>query len=148
MTVELDVQRASGNDPVPSDASLQNWVEAVLGNREDTVLTIRIVGREESAELNRRFRSRKGPTNVLSFAADLPSEVGIPLLGDIVICAPVVAEEARVQGKDPQAHWAHLVVHGVLHLLGFDHQTQAETRRMETRETALLAELGYPDPYA
>jgi len=148
MTVELDVQRASGNDLVPSDADFQHWVEAVLRNRDDTVLTIRAVGREESAELNMRFRSRKGPTNVLSFKADLPAEVGIPLLGDIVICAPVAAEEARAQGKDPQAHWAHLVIHGVLHLLGFDHQSEAETRRMESRETSLLAGLGYPDPYA
>jgi probable rRNA maturation factor len=95
-----------------------------------------------------RFRSRKGATNVLSFTADVPSEAGIPLLGDIVICAPVVAEEARAQGKDPQAHWAHLVIHGLLHLLGFDHQTKAETQRMEAREISLLAGLGYPDPYA
>lgn len=146
-SVDLVVQRASGEELIPSDASFQTWVEAALGDRGNTLLTIRAVDREESAGLNLRFRSKKGPTNVLSFAADLPDEVEIPLLGDIVICAPLVEEEARVQGKDPQAHWAHLVIHGILHLLGFDHQNVADARRMESRETALLAALGYPDPY-
>ena len=146
-SVDLVVQRASGNELIPSESSFQTWVEAALGDRGNALLTIRAVDREESAGLNLRFRSKKGPTNVLSFAADLPAEVEIPLLGDIVICAPLVEEEARVQGKDPQAHWAHLVIHGVLHLLGFDHQNAADARLMESRETALLAALGYPDPY-
>jgi len=147
MSIDVDVQRASRQSFIPSDASLRSWVEAVLGNRGEATLTIRAVNRAESAELNQRYRSKKGPTNVLSFPADLPPEVGLHLLGDLVICAPLVAEEARAQGKDVQAHWAHLVIHGVLHLLGYDHQTEPETRDMESRETVLLASLGYPDPY-
>jgi len=148
MIVEVDVQNASGSDSVPGEGSIRNWVEAALGERGDTLVTVRTVDREESAELNMRYRSRSGPTNVLSFAAGLPPEVDLPLLGDIVICAPLVAEEAGAQGKDLQAHWAHLVIHGVLHLLGFDHDTARDARRMESRETALMAALGYPDPYA
>ena len=147
MSIDLDVQRAAGQAFVPSDASFRTWVEAVLNECGKTMLTIRAVGLEESAELNLRYRSKSGPTNVLSFTADLPAEVGVPLLGDLVICAPLVAEEAKAQGKDIQAHWAHLVIHGVLHLLGYDHQTGSETRDMESRETSLLASLGYPDPY-
>jgi len=148
MTIEVNVQNVSGSDSVPSDGSIRDWAAAALGDCGDTLLTVRTVDREESAELNMRYRSRSGPTNVLSFAADLPPEVDFPLLGDIVICAPLVAEEAKAQGKDIQAHWAHLVIHGVLHLLGFDHRTAAEARRMESREIALMATLGYPDPYA
>jgi probable rRNA maturation factor len=106
-----------------------------------------VVDCAESAALNLRFRSREGPTNVLSFAADVPAEVDLPLLGDIVICAPLVVEEAAAQGKNLQAHWAHLVIHGALHLLGFDHDSKADARQMESREIALLASLGFSDPY-
>jgi len=147
MSIDLDVQRASSHPCIPSDASFRIWVEAVLADRSETILTIRVVDRAESADLNQRYRSKSGPTNVLSFTAEVPPEVGVPLLGDLVICAPLVAEEARTQGKDTQAHWAHLVIHGMLHLLGCDHQTELETREMESRETSLLASLGYPDPY-
>lgn len=147
MTIELDLQCASQCENLPGTASFQRWVEAALIGRESTALTIRVVDSEESAELNERFRSRPGPTNVLSFAAELPPEIGIPLLGDIVICAPLVTAEASAQGKDPEAHWAHLVVHGVLHLLGFDHQSEAEAEVMEAREIEVLAGLGFANPY-
>lgn len=148
MTIDLDVQRASGGvEDIPGDSCFQCWVEAVLHDHSHTILTIRVVDCAESAELNLRFRSREGPTNVLSFAADVPAEVDLPLLGDIVICAPLVVEEAAAQGKNPQAHWAHLVIHGVLHLLGFDHGSEADARQMESREIALLASLGFSDPY-
>ena len=147
MTVELDVQRACSCDSVPDDSRFLQWTEAALAGRGDSALTIRIVDREESAELNLRFRSVEGPTNVLSFAAELPAGIGIPLLGDIVICAPLVSEQARLQGKGLDAHWAHLVIHGVLHLLGYDHQADAEAREMESREIDLLESLGFSDPY-
>lgn len=148
MTIELDVQRASGSiEDIPDDSCFQRWVEAALHDRGHTILTIRVVDRAESAELNLRFRAREGPTNVLSFAAEVPAEVDFPLLGDIVICAPLVAAEAAAQGKSPQAHWAHLVIHGVLHLLGFDHGSEAQARQMESREISLMASLGFSDPY-
>jgi probable rRNA maturation factor len=106
-------------------------------------VTIRVVGAAESRRLNRRFRGKDKPTNVLSFPYDVPGA-----LGDVVICAPVVNREAREQGKAPAAHWAHMVVHGVLHLLGHDHIRAADAKMMEARERAILARLSYPDPYS
>jgi len=148
MTIEVDVQRACETDYIPCDGDFQTWVEAALDCSKHKLLTIRAVDSAESADLNLRFRSREGPTNVLSFAAELPAEIEMPLLGDIVICAPLAAAEAKAQGKDLQAHWAHLVIHGVLHLLGLDHQTEAEAREMESLEISLLASLGFSNPYA
>ena len=147
MTIDVDLQCASQCESLPGLAKFQRWVEAALKDCEPAALTIRLVDREESAELNERFRSRPGPTNVLSFAADLPPEVGIPLLGDVVICAPVVMAEASAQGKNAEAHFAHLAVHGVLHLLGFDHDSEADAVVMEAKETEVLASLGFDNPY-
>jgi probable rRNA maturation factor len=146
--IEVDVQSDSNCDSIPKRCCFQRWAEAALRDRGEVLLSIRLVDREESAELNRRFRSKPGPTNVLSFAAELPAGVPVPLLGDIVICAPLVMEEAANQGKEIEAHWAHLVIHGILHLLGFDHHAKADAEEMEAREVHLLASLGYPDPYA
>ena len=147
MTVDVTVQRAIDFPSIPDDASFQHWARAVLHDRKPSILTIRVVDSTESADLNLRFRGKHGATNVLSFAADLPTEVDLPLLGDIIICAPLVVAEAETQGKDLTAHWAHLVVHGVLHLLGFDHQQKAQAQEMESREISMLAALGFPDPY-
>lgn len=97
--------------------------------------------------LNRDYRGKSGPTNVLSFPADLPPELALPLLGDIVVCAPVVAREAAEQGKPLAAHWAHMAVHGCLHLLGHDHVEEADAVAMETLESTILAQLGFPCPY-
>jgi len=144
----VEVQVAVKGVPVPPLKSFQEWTEAVLNDRNEAQLGIRIVGREESAELNARYRSKSGPTNVLSFAADLPEEIPVHFLGDLVICAPLVAEEAAEQGKDVLAHWAHLVVHGILHLIGFDHVSTAQASEMESQEIAVLGSLGIPDPYA
>jgi probable rRNA maturation factor len=127
---------------VPSAARLRRWAGAALGRRRGE-LTLRIVGPAESRTLNRRFRGKDQPTNVLSFPYGEPG-----VLGDIVICAAVVNREAREQGKRAPAHWAHMVVHGVLHLLGFDHIRPADARVMEGRERAILARLSFPDPYA
>ena len=146
-TIELGLQIASGCESVPAKRQFRAWCEAALADHGPGVLAIRIVDREESAALNLRYRHKHGPTNVLSFAAEVPAVVNLPLLGDLVICAPLVADEAAGQGKEVLAHWAHLVVHGVLHLLGFDHQTAEQARSMEQREIEILAGLGYASPY-
>jgi probable rRNA maturation factor len=120
---------------------------ALDGEQASVELLIRIVGEDESGKLNRRFRGVNRPTNVLAFPLDLP--IGLPYrhLGDLVICAPVVRREARAQGKPEQAHWAHMVVHGVSHLLGYDHGDEAGAQVMEQREIRLLAQMGFANPY-
>jgi probable rRNA maturation factor len=147
MTLDLEVQVATTHEPLPADSEFARWVESALTEHPESALVLRLVDRAESESLNSRYRGIRGPTNVLSFAADLPEEVALPLLGDIVICAPLVAEEAAGQGKAEQDHWAHLVVHGVLHLLGYDHQDPAEAQRMEKLEVEILNRLGIADPY-
>ncbi|MGX5218060.1 MULTISPECIES: rRNA maturation RNase YbeY [Pseudomonas] len=148
--LELDLQIASDAGDLPSEAQFFNWCEVALRQRSaDSELTIRLVDEAEGLELNHTYRQREYATNVLSFPADVPDEMlDIPLLGDLVICAPVVTREAMEQGKDLTAHWAHLVIHGCLHLLGYDHIEDAQAEEMETLERKLLAELGHPDPYA
>ena len=146
--IRVTVQNATQTAAPPAEAQFQRWVAAALaGQRTAAEVSIRIVDEAEGAELNRTWRQKDYATNVLSFPADLPAEIGPPLLGDLVICAPVVAREAAEQGKAEEAHWAHLVVHGTLHLLGFDHAAAAEAEEMEALETRILADLGYPDPY-
>jgi len=147
MKIELDLQLATVCEPLPSRDQFMLWVRTALGGRKDTALTVRLVDREESRSLNEQYRGKEGPTNVLSFPAELPPEIDIPLLGDIVICAPLVAEEAEVRSGEPSAHWAHLTIHGVLHLLGLDHQTSHEAEIMEAKETDLLKSLGFANPY-
>jgi probable rRNA maturation factor len=149
MTLELDLQIALDLPRLPAEADFRRWAEAALAgadHRQDAELTLRIVNEAESAALNETYRHKPGPTNVLSFPFDAPPEVDSSLLGDIVICAPVVLREAVVQGKTPEAHWAHLVAHGVLHLLGYDHD-EAQAEAMEALEIRILAGLGFPDPY-
>jgi len=147
--IDLDLQDAYGGEGTPVEAEFSRWAEAVLeGRREHAELTIRVVGEAESAELNGRYRRRHGATNVLSFPFEpLPGLSPTDLLGDLVICAPLVAREATEQGKEARAHWAHLVVHGVLHLLGYDHQSEEDAAEMEAAETCMLGELGFPPPY-
>ncbi|MHB9799167.1 rRNA maturation RNase YbeY [Pseudomonas sp. MT3] len=148
--LELDLQVASDAPGLPSEAAFRRWCELALRQRQnDSELTIRLVDEGEGRELNRTWRHKNYATNVLSFPADVPDELlDIPLLGDLVICAPVVTREAAEQGKSAEAHWAHLVIHGCLHLLGYDHIDDAEAEEMEGLERELLAELGHPDPYA
>ena len=144
----VSVDNASHEPGVPGEAELGRWAAAALaGRRDGAELAIRIVDEAESARLNATYRHKQGATNVLSFPAELPAAVPLPLLGDLVICAPVVTREAREQGKAPAAHWAHLVVHGCLHLLGYDHEQEAEAEEMESLEREILAGMGYPDPY-
>jgi probable rRNA maturation factor len=127
---------------------MAGWAGAALPpSRGSWVLSVRIVGRARSRSLNRRYRHRDKPTNVLSFAGAGTAPDGRCFLGELVICAPVVAREAREQCKTLRAHWAHMTVHGVLHLLGFDHERAAEALKMEFRETQILDRLGFSDPY-
>ncbi|MAT50764.1 MAG: rRNA maturation RNase YbeY [Porticoccaceae bacterium] len=148
MTITVDIDNAAGSDDVPDESSLHCWVTAVLQpNHPDSELAIRIVSEAESAALNRQYRQKQGATNVLSFPAELPEEIDLPLLGDLAICAPVVAREAREQGKTLEAHWAHMVVHGTLHLLGYDHLNDTDAEVMEALETRILSGLGFPPPY-
>jgi len=147
--LSLAVQRASRRHDLPSDALLRRWARAALQNCEGRQeLTIRIVGETESHALNRDYRGKDKPTNVLSFSFEAPPGVSDCSLGDLVVCAAVVASEAAAQGKPLNHHWAHMVVHGVLHLLGYDHIGTAEAEEMEAFERTILAALNIPDPYA
>ena len=137
---------------VPAAVSFRKWVAAALEGRiREADLAIRIVGTREGRALNRHYRGKDYATNVLSFPAELPEGlpegVRMPLLGDLVICAPVVAREAKEQRKPLNAHYAHLAVHGALHLLGWDHEDDREAEAMEQLEREILAGLGLPDPY-
>ena len=149
MTLKLDLQIALDMPDLPAESDFRRWAEAALAGAnylKDAELTIRIVNEVESAALNESYRHEQGQTNILSFPAEAPPEVESALLGDIVICAPVVLRASIAQEKSPAAHRAHLVAHGVLHLLGYDHdEVQAEA--MESLEIHILAGLGYSDPY-
>jgi probable rRNA maturation factor len=144
----VDVQYAMAVDGIPGEDTIRQWVlQALPEQKKEAELTVRIVDEAEITALNHRYRGKDGPTNVLSFPYEGIPGVATELLGDIVICAPVVASEAVAQHKPLDAHWAHIVVHGVLHLLGFDHQHDDHAHQMETREAELLASLGYANPY-
>jgi probable rRNA maturation factor len=145
--MQIEVQFAVEANALPSEKQLLRWAEASL--QPDTAegeVTIRLVDEAESAELNESYRHKTGATNVLSFPYETP-ELDVPLLGDLVICVPVVAQEAAAQGKPVEAHWAHMVVHGMLHLQGYDHLNDADAQEMEAEESRILAALGYDDPY-
>jgi probable rRNA maturation factor len=147
-TNTVDLQIASRSKPIPSKKEFSHWIAlATEGLRTKTEVSIRIVDRAESQSLNQQYREKDSPTNVLSFPAEFPEGVDIAFIGDLVICAPVVSEEAEAQAKSLTAHWAHMVIHGTLHLLGYDHIEDADAEEMETIETRLLATLGYPCPY-
>lgn len=146
----LDLQLAFDADNLPTEQQLQTWIDVALSEcTYDTELVIRIVDENESSSLNQHYRNKTGPTNVLSFpfeAPDLP-DFASDLLGDLVICAPVIAEEALTQQKPLHHHWAHIVIHGVLHLLGYDHIDDDEAEIMEQKEIALLQQLNINNPY-
>jgi len=147
MTIEVEVQRETSNSSVPSDQQFEQWATAALQGHGESELVIRVVNQEESRRLNEQFANRNKATNVLSFPAGLPPSIGLALLGDIVICAALVEREAEQQNKSIVAHWAHLTVHGILHLLGHDHQSDQEAANMEALETGLVQSFGFPDPY-
>ena len=146
MTLEVLLRYRTRRPWAPGPAAIRGWARLAAGTR-DGELGIRVVGSAESRALNLQYRGKRAPTNVLSFP--MPADAGRShgMIGDIVVCAPLVAREAREQGKALRAHWAHMVIHGTLHLLGFDHERRADARRMEGRERKLLARLGFSDPY-
>ncbi|WP_275075493.1 rRNA maturation RNase YbeY [Providencia rettgeri] len=147
--VILDLQIACENpEGLPSEALFERWLAAVLPKfQAQSEVTIRIVDEAESHHLNLTYRGKDKPTNVLSFPFEAPPEIELPLLGDLIICRQVVEQEAIEQQKSAEEHWAHMVVHGCLHLLGYDHIEDDEAEEMEGLETEILAELGYEDPY-
>ena len=145
----IDLQLASENiEGLPSEEQILQWATAAVQPESDNVeMTVRIVDEAESHGLNLTYRGKDRPTNVLSFLFECPDEVELPLLGDLVICRQVVEREAIEQEKPLMAHWAHMIVHGSLHLLGYDHIEDDEAEEMESLETEIMQSLGFADPY-
>ena len=148
-SIFVDLQIATENiEGLPTEEQIVQWATAAVQPEGDEVeMTVRIVDEAESHELNLTYRGKDRPTNVLSFPFECPDEVELPLLGDLVICRQVVEREAAEQGKPLMAHWAHMVVHGGLHLLGYDHIEDDEAEEMESLETQIMQGLGFDDPY-
>jgi probable rRNA maturation factor len=150
MNLHVDIQSASA-EPTPDEEDLQRWIAAAMAagctRARDSEICVRLVDTEEMTQLNRDYRGKDGPTNVLSFPCDLPPEPQLPLLGDIVICAPIVRREAAQQHKTLAAHWAHMAVHGTLHLLGYDHIEDNQAEAMEALESRILEQLNFDCPY-
>ncbi|MGX9419015.1 rRNA maturation RNase YbeY [Vibrio sp. WJH972] len=149
MAIELDLQIATEHsENLPSHHQIQEWVDKIITPfQAEAELTVRLVDEQESQQLNSQYRHKNKPTNVLSFPFEAPPEVELALLGDLVICCPVVEREAKEQNKTPIAHWAHMVVHGCLHLLGYDHIDDDEAEEMEALEAEIMLDIGYNDPY-
>lgn len=146
----ITVQYASQSPFVPSALMLKHWAKTVLSKHRDAgELVLRLVDSAEMSGLNAQYRHKQGPTNVLSFPLVVPSDISLlcPLLGDIVLCIDVINQEAQEKNVTQKAHWAHMVVHGICHLLGHDHQTDHEAQKMEALETKMMALLGFPSPY-
>jgi len=149
MALAVEVQLAVDGEQLPSEGQLDAWAQAAWqGVEDDAEVVVRVTDEVESRRLNRDYRDKDRATNVLSFPYEPLPELGVHHVGDLVICAPVVEREAREQGKQREAHWAHMVVHGMLHLQGYDHETDADAGVMEALETDILTGLGYPAPYA
>jgi len=151
MSLRLHVQREFRYTQKPSDKELTHWAKTTISflaaPNSAHELTIRIVGKAESARFNKAFRNKSSATNVLAFPFCAITPCPMAILGDLLMCAPIIREEAEAQGKQITAHWAHILVHGLLHLQGFDHKTDLETKDMESLETTILLKLGFPPPY-
>ncbi|PQJ67671.1 rRNA maturation RNase YbeY [Photobacterium angustum] len=149
MAIYLDLQHATENlDGLPTEAEFQQWLNAaVIPFQADAEVTIRLVDEQESHALNLEYRGKDRPTNVLSFPFEAPPGMELELLGDLIICRQVVEKEALEQNKPLKAHWAHMVVHGSLHLLGYDHIEDEEAEEMESLETEIMQNMGFVDPY-
>ncbi len=144
----LEIQIVTEFPDLPSEQQFQQWVDAALLNRaEELEVVIRMVDKAESAELNHQYRRKAGPTNILSFPFEPPEGMDLNLLGDLVICAPLIVEEARLQHKVTEHHWAHITIHGVLHLLGYDHVQDNDAEEMEALEIQILNTLNIANPY-
>ncbi|OCG24233.1 rRNA maturation RNase YbeY [Gilliamella sp. wkB108] len=145
----LDLQIATQNcDNLPNEPQIMQWLEVILPQFMDNAeITIRIVDEQESQQLNNTYRHKNKPTNVLSFPFESPIEIEVPLLGDLIICKQVVEAEAKEQNKSLTSHWAHMIVHGCLHLLGYDHILDEEAEEMENIEIDIMKQLGFDNPY-
>ncbi len=145
---QLDIQLATQSDNLPDEKQFQLWIDAVLADdQQDREVVIRIVDEAEMTALNESYRQKTGPTNILSFPFQPPPQIESNLLGDLIICAPVIDKEAKQQNKKVLDHWAHIVVHGMLHLLGYDHLTEEEAQVMESLEINILQSLHISNPY-
>ncbi|MFQ5468803.1 MAG: rRNA maturation RNase YbeY [Gammaproteobacteria bacterium] len=152
MSIIVDFQLAAeqlDEGLIPDSDQVDTWVSQVIAFEDlhSAQVTVRVTNENEMTALNETYRRKQGVTNVLAFPFEQPELMDPPFLGDIVICAPVVNEEAREQNKSAASHWAHMVVHGLFHLLGYDHQNEKDALIMEARETEMMGRLGYPDPY-
>ncbi|MDA9908933.1 rRNA maturation RNase YbeY [Gammaproteobacteria bacterium] len=156
MNVTIELMNASSDSSLPALKDFQRWTDTTMGALskfndqtlpDSTELSIRVIDEDESADLNANYRQKQGATNILSFPYSGIQGTDINLLGDLAICAPLVRKEAAEQDKTLDAHWAHLIVHGVLHLNGFDHEEDTAAKEMETLETTILKTLGYKNPY-
>ena len=146
--IELDLQLACKDENLPTKEQVAQWLEAVLSPYGKSFeITVRIVEASESQQLNHQYRGKNKPTNVLSFPFEVPDGIELNLLGDMVICAEVVMQEAIEQNKANNAHWAHMIIHGCLHLLGYDHISDTDAEEMEALEIKILAQLGFKNPY-
>lgn len=144
---DFEIQIAT-QDHCPTATQIKRWIKAALDEQKKSgQVVVRIVDEHEMITLNHQYRKKEKPTNVLSFKSQLPPNLGAGILGDIVICASVVAKESLLQKKTLEQHWAHMVVHGVLHLLGYDHENDQDANVMENHEIAILDKLGFPSPY-
>ncbi len=144
----VEIQTVFASAGQPDEQQIQLWVDTALADiQRDTEIVVRIVDEQESAELNETYRHKPGATNILSFPVEIPEGIDLNLLGDLVICAPVLEQEAQQQGKTLEHHWAHIIIHGVLHLLGYDHIDDEQAEEMENKEIALLQKLNIHNPY-
>jgi probable rRNA maturation factor len=150
VTVELAISKIADAKKmsIPDQESFQLWAESSCLDDDDAIASLQIVGRDEIQHLNKTYRDKDTPTNVLSFPMQLPDEVDIKILGDLALCVDVIDEEARAQGKSLHAHWAHMVVHGMLHLQGYDHVEDSDAKVMEAMEVDILRKLGFENPYS
>jgi probable rRNA maturation factor len=150
MTYRINVQHIADKALAPRASIMRKWATEALSRKVETAeITLRLVDIAEMTSLNSVYRHKKGPTNVLSFPFTMPDAIQeeFPFIGDIVICSDIVNREAKEQGKEQDAHWAHMIVHGIFHLLGYDHETDAQANIMEALEIETLQALGFPNPY-
>ena len=144
----LEIQNESQSSLIPEKKQFKYWLDAVLKNdNQDSEIVIRVVDKDEMIKFNEQYRDKKGSTNILSFPFEVPDGVESQLLGDLLVCAPVVEQEARQQNKKLEQHWAHLIIHGILHLLGYNHIDDVEAEEMEALEINILSTIGINNPY-
>lgn len=149
MAVDIELSISEGVDEatLPSEEKFHQWAQACYSGDGEVVASLQIVGSDEMQSLNKNYRNKDKPTNVLSFPMELPDEVGINILGDLALCDEVIESEAKQQGKAAEAHWAHMVVHGMLHLQGYDHIEDDEAELMEAKEIEIMKKLDFENPY-